>query len=126
MGSGGGHWLLSARTSRYFFASSLVVLMVGCLIVGLAELSSRVPPIRELSTRAAFYVPVAAVLILNALCAIFILVGMLWYWARFDDSKRLVKLLWLVSFLALGWYSTSIYYFVVYRSQRRLALDASQ
>jgi hypothetical protein len=125
MRSAGGQWLLSARTSRFFFVSSVVVLAVGGLIAVLAKLW-QLPPLKELSSSAAFYVPVAAILIVNALCAIFILVGMLWYWVRFDDSRRFVKVLWLASFLALGWYSMSIYYFVVYRPQRHLALGGNQ
>lgn len=119
------HWLLAARASRFFFVSSVVVLAVGCLIIVLANLS-RFPAFKELSDSPAFYVPLAAVLIANAFCAIFILVGMLWYWVRFDDSRRVVKVLWLASFLALGWYSTSIYYFAVYRPQRRLAVSGNQ
>jgi hypothetical protein len=125
MRSEGGRWLLSARSSRLFFASSVVVLAAGCLIVVLVRLS-RLPALKELSGSPAFYVPLAAILTLNALCAIFILVGMLWYWVRFDDSRRLVKSLWLVSFLALGWYSMSIYYFVVYRPRRHLAVSGNQ
>lgn len=125
MVSAGGQWLLSARTSRYFLASSVVVLGVGILIVVLAKLS-RLPTLQELSGNPAFYVPIGAILAVNALCAIFILVGMLWYWVRYDDSRRFVKLLWLVSFLALGWYSMAVYYFVVYRSQRCLAMGANQ
>lgn len=119
MGPAGGQWLLSVRTSRFFFVSSVVVLAVGCLIIVLGELWQS-PAHKELSGGAAFYVSVATILTVNALCAIFILVGMLWYWVRFDDSPRIVKVLWLISFLVLGWYSMSIYYFVVYRSQRRL------
>lgn len=123
MGSAGGQWLLSARTSRFFFVSSVVVLAVGCLIVALAELW-QLPAPKELSSSAVIYVPVAAILTVNALCAIFILVGMLWYWVRFDNSRRFVKLLWLISFLALGWYSMSVYYFAVYRRQRHLRAGA--
>lgn len=125
MGSAGGQWLLSVRTSRFFFVCSVVVLAVGCLIVVLAKLW-QLPALKELSGRAAFYMPVAAILTVNALCAIFILVGMLWYWVQFDDSRRFVKVLWLASFLALGWYSMSIYYFAVYRPQRRLAVSGNQ
>jgi hypothetical protein len=125
MDSAGGQWLLSTRTSRLLFVSSVVVLGVGCLIVVLAKFA-HLPVLRELSGSPAFYVPLAAILTVNALCTMFILVGMVWYWMRFDDSRRFVKLLWLASFLALGWYSMSIYYFVVYRSQRRWAARASQ
>lgn len=124
MSPSGGLWLLSARTSRFFLASSIVVLVAGCLIVVLAKLS-QLPAFRELSSNPAFLVPLGAILTANALCAAFILVGMLWYWARFDDSRRFVKLLWLASFLALGWYSMSVYYFAVYRRQRHLRAGAT-
>ncbi|HLW98173.1 MAG TPA: hypothetical protein VKR82_05965 [Candidatus Acidoferrales bacterium] len=122
MSSTGGQWLLTVRTSRFFFASSVVVLAVGCLIVVLATLF-QLPAYRELGGSPAIYVPLAAILAPNAICVTFIMVGMLWYWVQFDDSRRLVKILWLGSFIALGWYSTSVYYFVVYRRQRRLAGD---
>ena len=119
-------WLLSARASRLFFVSSVIVLAAGCLAVGLAKLSLRHPAIQEALDRPVFYPPIGAVLVLNALCALFILVGMLWYWVRFDDSPRIVKLLWLASVLVLAWYSMVIYYFVVYRPQRRVAIGANQ
>ena len=115
-----GRWLLSSGTSRLFFASSVIVLASGCLIVALAELSSQ-PILEKLRSNPAFYVPLTAILILNAICAIFLLVGMLWYWVSFDDSRRIVKLLWLASFVGLGWYSMSVYYFLVYRRQKSLA-----
>jgi hypothetical protein len=117
----GGQWLLSARASRLFFVSSVVVLATGFLIVGIAKLSLQHHAIQETLERPTFYLPIGAVLALNALCALFILAGMLWYWVRFDDSRRILKLLWLASVLFLAWYSMSIYYFVVYRPQRRLA-----
>lgn len=100
-------WVLSARTSRSLFVSCVVVLTVGCLAM-LAGIFQP-PAMRELAG-----------------CALFIMVGMMWYWARFDDSPRLVKLLWLASFLFLGWISMSIYYFAVYRSQRRLVVSTNQ
>lgn len=124
MNSGKGRWLLSERASGLFLLSSVVVLTTGFLVVVLSELP-RFTVTRELTANPAFYLPLAVILSANALCAVFLLVGMLRYWMRFDDSRRFVKLLWLGSFVALGWYSMSIYYFLVYRRQRPLAMGAN-
>jgi hypothetical protein len=124
MNSGKGRWLLSENASGLFLVSSVVVLTTGLLIVVLSELSRFAVLRHELSTDSAFYVPLIVILTANALCAVFLLVGMPWYWMRFDDSRRFVKLLWLGSFLALGWYSMSIYYFFVYRYQRQRRASA--
>jgi hypothetical protein len=124
MNSGRGRWLLSKKVSSLFFVSSVVVLATGFLLIVLGELS-KFSITRELSASPGFYLPLAVVLAANALCAVFLLVGMLWYWMRFDDSQRLVKLLWLGSFVVLGWYSMSIYYFLVYRRQRPFAIGAN-
>lgn len=125
MGFAEGPWLLSKMSSRLFLVSSIVVLTAYTLLVLLGALS------RPLGLAALKGSPIAlvvsvAVPAIAVPASLFILVGMLWYWVRFDNSRRLVKLLWLASFLALGWYSMSIYYFVVYRSQRRLAVSANQ
>ncbi len=125
MGFADGQWLLRERSSRLFLASSVVVLTAYTLLVLVGALS------RPLGLAALKGSPIALVVsvALPAIAvpaSLLILVGMLWYWVRFDDSRRLVKLLWLASFLALGWYSMSIYYFVVYRSQRRLAVRVNQ
>jgi hypothetical protein len=120
-----GKWLLSTRTSRVFFVSSVIVLASGCLIVALAKLSQPAT-VREINSSPALYVPLAVIVTLNAFSALFLSVGMVWYWASFDNSRHLIKLLWMVSFLCLGWYSMSIYYFVVYRSQRYVVASANQ
>ena len=117
MNSEKGRWLLSERASSLFFVSSVVVLMTGFLMVILSALP-RIPVTREISANPAYYLPLMVILTVNTFCALFLLLGVPWYWMRFDDSRRVVKLLWLGSFIALGWYSMSIYYFLVYRRQR--------
>lgn len=118
-----GQWLLSRRASRLFFVSSLVVLIVYTLVALLGAISHSLG-LRSLnSLPAALFLNVALPAVAVP-ASFFILAGMLWYWVRFDDSRRLVKLLWLASFVALGWYSMSIYYFLVYRRQRGLAAGA--
>ena len=124
MNSGKERWLLSERASSLFLLSSIVVLTAGLLIVVLSEFSRFAVLRQELSTNPVFYVPLIVILTANALCAVFLLVGMLWYWMRFDDSRRFVKLLWLASFVATGWYSMSIYYFFVYRRRRAFAMGS--
>lgn len=124
MNSGRGRWLLSKKVSSLFFASSLIVLTTGILLIVLGERSGFIVP-RELSASPGFYLSLTVALAANAICAIFLLVGMLWYWMRFDDSRGIVKLLWLGSFVVLGWYSMSIYYFLVYRRQRSFAMGAN-
>jgi len=124
MNSGKGQWLLSERASGLFLLSSVVVLATGLLVVVLSELP-RITVTRELSADSALYLPLVVILTANALCAVFLLVGIPWYWMRFDDSRRVVKLLWLGSFIALGWYSMSIYYFFVYRRQRPFAMSVN-
>ena len=93
--------------------------MTGLLIIALSGLPIFAFVREKLSTDAAYYVPLVIILTANAFCALFLLVGIPWYWMRFDDSPRFVKLLWLGSFFALGWYSMSIYYFFVYRCQKQ-------
>lgn len=115
-----GRWLLTETASRLFFVSSIGVLAAYTAIILLFAFA------RPLGLAASNSSPITIVagIVLPAVgvpSAFIVLVGMLWYWVSFDDSRRLVKLLWLVSFLALGWYSMSIYYFLVYRRQRRLA-----
>jgi len=125
MGFAGGQWLLSERSSRLFLVSSIVVLTAYTLLVLLGVLSRPLGLATLKGSPFALIISVAVPAIAVP-ASLLILVGMLWYWVRFDDSRRLVKLLWLASFLALGWYSMSIYYFVVYRSQRRLAVSGNQ
>jgi len=48
---------------------------------------------------------------------IYVLVGMLWYWAKLDTSTPLQKTLWFLLFLVTGFFGTAIYSIAVYRSQ---------
>jgi hypothetical protein len=125
MNSQKGKWLLDEKSSSLFLLSSIIILITGILLVVLGKLS-RPSITRELSANPEFYWPLVVILALNALSAGFLVVGMLWYWRRFDDSRRFVKLLWLGSFVALGWYSMSIYYLFVYRRQRAFVAGAHQ
>jgi hypothetical protein len=125
MGTSGGQWLLSEKSSRLFLVSSIVVLTAYTLLVLLGALSGPLG-LAALKDSSIALVAGVAVPAIAVPASFIILIGMPWYWMRFDDSRRFVKLLWLASFLALGWYSMSVYYFVVYRRQRRLAVSGNQ
>lgn len=125
MGSAGGQWLLSERSSRLFLASSIVVLTAYTLLVLLGALSRPLGLAALKGSLIALVVSVAVPAVAVP-ASLLILISMPWYWVQFDDSRRFVKVLWLASFLALGWYSMSIYYFAVYRPQQRLAVSENQ
>lgn len=124
MNSGKGIWLVSKGASRLFLVSSVIVLATGVVLIVVSELFGSAAP-SELGAKPVFYLPLIALLTVNAFSAFLLLVGMPWYWMRFDDSRRFVKLMWLGSFVILGWYSMSLYYFFVYRRQRPFAIGVN-
>jgi hypothetical protein len=53
--------------------------------------------------------------VVGASAALWLWVGMCWYWLKLDHSSRRSKVLWLVMLLLGNWVGATVYYFSVYR-----------
>jgi Phospholipase_D-nuclease N-terminal len=53
--------------------------------------------------------------VMGALAALWLWVGMCWYWMRLDRSSRRSKILWFVILLFGNWVGATAYYFLVYQ-----------
>lgn len=54
-------------------------------------------------------------IVIGALGGVYLWIGMLWYWARFDNSAEVTKLWWFLALFAFVPIGTAFYYFAVYR-----------
>lgn len=117
------HWLLRPKSEKWFHVSSLVV-MLSALFMPFVYIVGTNPNLHNTALDVLVRISAMLVGIVAAPMAIYILVGMVWYWARFDSSSRMAKTLWFISFLIIGWYAAAVYFFVVYRQQRRVSCEA--
>jgi hypothetical protein len=51
----------------------------------------------------------------GASAALYLWIGMGWYWLRLDHSPSFAKNFWFVTSLLLNWVGAIVYYFAVYR-----------
>jgi hypothetical protein len=112
----GVHWLLRRKSSQLFAASATIVLASGVFMFGLYLFSFKFP-VESLNSNPIFVTVCLTAAILTVPAALYILVGMICYWVRFDTSGRFNKTVWFVLFLVAAWYGASLYYFAVYRRQ---------
>lgn len=56
---------------------------------------------------------------LGAIAGLIIWFGMLWFWAREDQSPASRKVIWLVPFFLLACFGSAVYFFAVYVKQVR-------
>ena len=108
------HWVLRPPGSSLFLWSSIVVVVGSAFAYSLYLFNS----IGWLTypNNSQWLVGLCIVMaFLTVPASLYLLLGMLWFWIKLDDSRRLVKGLWLLSFISLGWLAAAAYYFTVYR-----------
>src|SRR5712672_2758486 len=108
-------WLVKPRTASLFLSASAMVILGAALLLFLDFADARTISFLETST--VFRVFAGVVGVVAAPSAIYLFVGMLWFWARVDDSPRLVKALWLILFIGTGFLALAFYSLFVYRRQ---------
>jgi len=95
--------------------ASIMMLIAGILMFALYLSDAKTISVLETST--AFRTFSGLVGVMAAPSGIYVLVGMLWYWAKLDTSTPRQKTLWFLLFLVTGFFGTAIYSLTVYRRQ---------
>ena len=108
-------WLVRPRSVTLFSLASVIMLIAGVLMLALYLSDTKTISLLETST--AFRIFCGLVGLVAAPSGIFVLVGMLWYWAKLDTSTPIQKTLWFLLFLVTGFFGTAIYSIIVYRRQ---------
>jgi hypothetical protein len=98
-----------------FSVASTIILITGVLMLALALSDTNTISLLETST--VFRTFCGVVGVVAAPSGIYVLVGMLWYWAKLDTSTTFQKTLWFLLFLLTGFFGLTFYSFVVYRRQ---------
>ena len=109
-------WLVSKTASKWFAASSLIVIVVMTPIGFGYWDHPGASPVRDV---------IDGVLGIAGGVSSLLLWGGMWrYWARIDASSRAVKTAWFVVLLLSVWYGAILYYLAVYlrRTQHPVAL----
>jgi hypothetical protein len=104
------HWLQQPRFQALFGISAGIGIAVLTLGV-IANIWG------GLLTRAGISIQAfgAVIGIIGAAAALYLWIGMGWYWLCFDRSVPSTKKFWFVMLLLLNWVGAIAYYFVVYR-----------
>ena len=108
------HWLQQPRFKMLFAVSaeiSALLLLLG--VIANIVLSSRGRLFVQEGT--VFEVLGTVVGVTGALAALYLWIGMGWYWLRLDHSPSSTKRFWFVMLLLLNWVGAIAYYFAVYR-----------
>ncbi len=113
---GGSHWLLRPPCASLFFISSILVFATWTFVYSL-YFFHRIGWLVYPNNSQWFVTVCTATAFLAVPSSLYLLVGMLWYWVKFDESGRLVKVVWFLSFVVLAWLAAAAYYFIVYRRQ---------
>ena len=108
-------WLARPRSVKVFTLASTVTLIAGALMLALYFSGAKTISLLETST--AFRTFCGIVGVVAAPSMVYVLVGMLWYWAKLDTSTHLQKTLWFLLFLVTVFFGTAIYSIAVYRRQ---------
>jgi len=98
-----------------FSVASTFILITGVLMLALALSDTNTISLLETST--VFRTFCGVVGVVAAPSGIYLLVGMLWYWAKLDTSRTFQKTLWFLLFLLTGFFGLAVYSFFVYRRQ---------
>lgn len=108
-------WLVRPKSVTLFMFASIMMLIAGILMFALYLSDAKTISVLETST--AFRTFSGLVGVMAAPSGIYVLVGMLWYWAKLDTSTPRQKTLWFLLFLVTGFFGTAIYSLTVYRRQ---------
>jgi hypothetical protein len=108
-------WLVRPRSVALFTLASVIMLTAGAIMLALYLTDAKTISLLETST--AFRTFCGVLGLVAAPSGIYVLVGMLWYWAKLDTSTPLQKMLWFLLFLVTGFFGTAIYSITVYRRQ---------
>ena len=120
----GSEWLTSPRSLRLFSWASITMLICVFYLLSLLALSGT-KILTQLEASAVFRAFSGLVGVVSAPAGIYLFIGMFWYWAALDTSARSHKILWLVSFLFVGFITLPLYELVVYRRQAMQLLEVA-
>ncbi len=108
------HWLQQPRSKTLFALSAGIsgfLLVLG--VIANVMLSYRGDLFIQDGT--AYKILGTVVGVIGASSALYLWIGMAWYWFRLDRSASSMKKLWFVVLLLLNWVGAVAYYFAVYR-----------
>jgi hypothetical protein len=116
------HWVLQQRP-RLLFSYAAVVTTIILVIGVIANVM--------LADRGTIWVPetlpfkIVGVVVgaVGASAALWLWVGMCWYWAQLDQSSRRSRIFWFVMLLLGNWAGATAYYFLVYRRANHASLN---
>ena len=112
------HWVIRPRPSVLFFYAAIVTTLLFALgVVANFIMAYRgTIPIPETLP---FKVFGAILGVVGASAALWLWVGMCWYWFQLDPSSRQSKIFWFIALLLGNWAGATAYYFLVYRRVNR-------
>jgi len=114
-------WLIRPGSVTLFSAASAIMLAFGVILIGVGSYRGA-PSLLESAT--AFRTLCGLVGVFAAPAGIYLVIGMLWYWAKLDPSSKFRKTLWFLSFLTTGFFGLALYSLLVYRPQATRQLAA--
>jgi hypothetical protein len=112
------HWALQPRARllfSYAAAVTTILFALGVIANVLLAIYGTIPIPKTLFLN----ISGALLGILGACAAIWLWVGMCWYWVQLDHSTRRSKILWFLALLLTNWVGATAYYFLVYRRAER-------
>ncbi len=108
------HWLQQPRSKTLFaFSAGVSAFLLVLGVIANVMLSYRGGLFIQDGT--AYKILGTVVGVIGASSALYLWIGMAWYWLRLDRSPSSMKKLWFVVLLLLNWVGAVAYYFAVYR-----------
>lgn len=115
------HWVLRRQPRLLFFYAAIIttaMFALGVITNVMLVYWGTIPASSPLRIFGAF----AGVV--GAAAALWLWVGMCWYWVQFDRSPRRSKIFWFLMLLIGNWVGATAYYFFVYRGADRHRIQA--
>jgi hypothetical protein len=108
------HWLQQPRSKALFaFSAGISALLLVLGVIANVVLSYRGGPFGQ--EGGVYEVLGTVVGVVGASAALYLWIGMGWYWLRLDHSQSSARKFWFVMLLLLNWVGAIAYYFAVYR-----------
>jgi hypothetical protein len=95
----------------YSAVVTTILLVIGLSANVILVYRGKIPMLESLS----FQIVGAVVGAVGAAAALWLWVGMFWYWVQLDRSSSRSKICWFLVLLLGNWVGATVYYFIVYR-----------
>jgi hypothetical protein len=108
------NWVLQRRP-RSLFSYAAVVTTILFIIGVIANVMMAYHGAIPIPKTIPFKIFGVLVGVVGASAALWLWVGMCWYWVQLDQSSRWSKIFWFIILLLGNWAGATAYYFLIYR-----------